>query len=154
MTYTDKIRKQSLNLLQIQNELKKMLDSRDWTSHFCHSSKDKMQSYSDSLQNMKRRVHLSEIGYISTVFSEDLALMLIKSCLEDNISHIAKFLISEETSIELMGMMMDMNVGYIVNRDQTIQEVSTVIISIRKNDKPCHNSSGFMVEYIYPVKLS
>ena len=57
-------------------------------------------------------------------------------------------------AMELVGMMSDMNVGYIVNRDRTVQEVSTVIISIRKNDKPCHNNSGFMVEYVYPVKIS
>ena len=152
MTYLDKIQKEKLNVFQIQKDLKQMLGSKDWTSHFCHSSKDKMQSYSDSLQNMKRRVHLSEIGYVSTVFSEDLALTLIKSCLEDNLKYVSNFLLSNDTSMELMGMM-DMNVGYIVNRDQTIQEVSTVIISIRKNDKPCRNSSGFYVEYAYPVRL-
>lgn len=154
MTYLDKIRKQNLNLLQIQNDLKKMLDSRDWTSYFCHCSKDHIQSYTDSLQNMKRRVSISEIGYMPSVFSEDLALCLIKSCLDDNIPHIASFLCSSDTSMELMGLMTDGSIGYIVNRDRKVEEVSSVIISIRKNDKPCQNSSGFMVEYIYPVKLS
>ena len=90
MTYVDKIIKDKLNLFQIQKDLKEMLESNIWTSHFCHSSNDKMQSYSDGLENMKRRVNLSEIGYMSSVFSEDLALCLIKSCLEDNIFHIAK----------------------------------------------------------------
>ncbi len=153
MTYADKIRKENLNLLQIQRDLREMLDSHTWTSHFCHCSNDKMQSYTDSLQNMKRRVNLSEIGYMSSVYSEDLALCLIKSCLDDNLYHIANFLLSEETSMELMGMMTDGPVGYIVNRDRSVQEVSTVIISIRKSDKPCRNTSGFFVGYIYPIKM-
>ena len=154
MTYVDKIIKDKLNLFQIQKDLKEMLESNIWTSHFCHSSNDKMQSYSDGLENMKRRVNLSEIGYMSSVFSEDLALCLIKSCLEDNIFHIAKFLLSDDTSMELMGMMTDGSVGYIVNRDRTVEESSMVIISVRKNDKPCRNTSGFYVQYIYPVKIS
>ena len=154
MTYLDKIKKENLNLFQIQKDLKQMLESKTWTSAFCHCEKDLMRNYTESLSRLKRRVNLSEIGYMSSVYSEDLALVLIKSCLEDNISHVAKFLLSEDTSMELMGMMLDGPVGYIVNKDKSVEEVSSIIISIRKNDKPCQNSSGFFIDYIYPINLS
>ena len=153
MTYVDRIKKEKINVFQTQKDLKHFLESNTWTSYFCHCSEDRMQSYTDSLKNMKRRVLLSEVGFMSSVFSEDLALCLIKSCLAHNIPHIAKFLLSEDTSIELMGMT-DSSVGYIVNKDKSVKESSNVIISVRKNNKPCRNSSGFFVEYIYPIKLS
>ena len=154
MTYLNRIKKEKLSVIQIQKDLKHMLESKEWTSSFCHCEKDQMRSYSESLSLLKRRVHLSEISYMSSIYSEDLALVLIKSCLEDNISHIARFLISDDSSLELMGMMLDGNVGYIVNKDKSVEEVSSIIISVRKNDIPCQNSSGFMVDYIYPIKLS
>ena len=153
MTYLDRIKKDKINIFQIQKDLKKMLESNVWTSHFCHCSQDHIQSYTDSLKTMKQRVAFSEAGYMSSIYSEDLALCLIKSCLDDNLSHIANFLLSDDTSMELMGLMTDGPVGYIVNRKRAVEEVSSVIISIRKNDKPCRNSSGFYVEYAYPVRL-
>ena len=154
MTYLDKIKKEKLNLFQVQNDLIQMLSDKSWTSMFCHDEKDTVCIYTDSLQNMKKRVHLSEIGYVSSVYAEDLALVLIKSCLEDNVSHIARFLLSEDSSMELMGMMLDGPVGYVVNKDKSVQDASSIIVSVRKNDKPCKNSSGFFVEYVYPIKIS
>ncbi|MEE1011809.1 MAG: hypothetical protein U0L11_07230 [Acutalibacteraceae bacterium] len=153
MTYVDRIRKEKLNIFHIQKELREMIESKDWTSKFCHNENDKMCTYTESLSALKRKVHLSEVGYVSSVFSEDLALGLINNCLAENIAHIANFLLIDDSSIELMGMT-DSEIGYIVKKYKTIEESSYVILSIRKNDKPCNNHSGFFVEYIYPVKLS
>ncbi len=150
MTYIDKCLKEKRSITQIQDDLKAMIESHVWTSHFCHNSKDFMCSYSDSLNSLKHMIRLSKCQFVSSVYSEDLALDLVKDALQENIPYIAQWILSNDSSMQLMGFCD--NVGYVVYQDKSVDEnASYVLVSLRKNEKPCRNSSGFYVEFIYPI---
>lgn len=127
-----------------------MIESPVWTSLFCHNSQDFICSYSVSLNYLKNLIRISTSKFVSTVYSEELALDLIKDAIRENIQLIAQWILSDESSMQLMGFCD--NVGYVVYKDKRIDDAANyVVISFRKNDAPCRNSSGFYVEFIYPV---
>ncbi len=127
-----------------------MIESPVWTSLFCHDSQDFMCSYTESLNSLKQLIRISECKFVSSVYSEELALDLIKDAIQENIPYIAQWIISDDSSMQLMGFCD--NVGYVVYKDKSIDDTANyVVISLRKNEKPCRNSSGFYVEFIYPI---
>lgn len=139
-------------LFVVVAELKQMLTDKRWTEHFLCSETGDIQSYTSSLKYMFETVHLSRCGYASSIFSEDLALQLIKDALNENIEHIAKWLILEEsTSMNIM-IIADNEIGTIVYKDQSIDEtVQYALMCLRKCDIPSRNTSGFYVEFIFPI---
>ena len=129
-----------------------MLADRRWSEHFLSNENDDIQSYTSSMKYMSETVHLSRCGYASSIFSEDLALQLIKDALTENIEHIAKWLIFEDsTSMNIM-IIADNEIGTIVYNDQSIDEtIQYALMCLRKCDIPSRNTSGFYVEFIFPI---
>lgn len=133
-------------------ELKRMLTDKYWSSYFLHNENDDAVSYTNSLAYMKNTVHLSRCGYASSIYSEDLALQLIKDALSENIANIAKWLLSDDTSMQIFIVADDSPIGTVVYKDHTIdEEVPYALMCLRKCDIPCKNASGFFVEYIFPI---
>ena len=139
-------------LFVVVAELKQILEDRRWSENFLSNENDDIQSYTSSMKYMFETVHLSRCGYASSIFSEDLALQLIKDALTENIEHIAKWLIFEEnTSMNIM-IIADNEIGTIVYKDLSTDEtIQYALMCLRKCDSPCRNSSGFYVEFIFPI---
>lgn len=133
-------------------ELKKLLAGRRWSEFFLCSESGDVQSYTSSLKYMRETVHLSHCGYASSIFSEDLALQLIRDALTENIEHIAKWLILDESTSMNILVVADNEIGTIVFNDMSIDEtIQYALMCLRKCDSPCRNSSGFYVEFIFPI---
>jgi hypothetical protein len=131
-------------------ELKRMLTDKYWGTYFIVSDQGEQLTYTYTLEYMQRTVHLSRCGYASSIYSEDLALQLIKDALSENIANIAKWLLSDDTSMQIF-IVAD-EIGTVVYKDHTIdEEVPYALMCLRKCDIPCKNASGFFVEYIFPI---
>ena len=136
-------------------ELKKLLADKRWSEYYLSSENDDVLSYTNSLKFMKEMAHLSRCGYASSIFSEDLALQLIKDALEENLEYIGRWLMGNDTSMQLF-IFADDPIGTIVySSDLSIDdEVQYAILCLRKCDIPCKNTSGFFVEYIFPALIN
>ena len=134
-------------------DLQGMLNDRCWTIFFTHNNFDNPISYTSSLCYMRKTVHLSNCGYASSIYSEDLALRLIKDALTENITNIAKWLLDRNESEMNIFIFADGPIGQAVfKKDYTINdEISHALMLLKKIDGVCNNASGFMVEYIFPV---
>ena len=136
----------------IINELKGMLSDKYWGTYYLCNENDDVMVYTNTLNYMRKTVHLSKCGYASSIYSEDLALELIRNALSENINNIAKWLRSDDTSMQIMILGTSTTIGTVVFKDQSIdEEVPYALMCLRKCDTPCKNASGFFVEYIFPV---
>ena len=136
----------------VVSELKRLLADKRWSEYYLCNENDDVMFYTNSLKFMKETVHLSRCGYASSIFSEDLALQLIKDALEENIEYIGRWILSDDSSMQLF-LFADDPIGTVVfSSDLSVdEEVQYAIICLRKCDVPCRNTSGFFVEYIFPV---
>ena len=143
--------KNKATLPDVIADLKKMLEDKCWNSFFTHDESDNGVIYTSSKKYMLETVRLSHCGYASSVFSESLALQLINDALNENVEHIARWLLfSSDSSMSVM-IFGDGPLGMVVFDDRSTTEVQYVLMCLRKCEAPCHNSSGFFVEFLIPV---
>ena len=135
----------------IINELKGMLSDKYWGTYYLCNENDDVMAYTNTLNYMRKTVHLSKCGYASSIYSEDLALQLIRDAISENINNIARWLKSEDSSIQIF-IFADNPIGTVVFKDRSVDEnVQYALMCLRKCDMPCKNASGFFVEFIFPV---
>ena len=133
-------------------DLKGMLNDKKWTSFFTHSEIDEPVTYTHSMNFMYKTVHLSKCGYASSIYSEDLALQLIRDALYENIKNIAKWLLSSDSTKQVFIFADDPIGTAVFKEDKSVdEEVPYAIMCLRKFDDMCSNASGFYVEYIFPI---
>ena len=136
----------------VVKDLKGMLNDKKWTSFFTHSEIDEPVTYTHSMNFMCKTVHLSKCGYASSIYSEDLALQLIKDALSENIKSIAKWLLNSDSTMQIFVFADDPIGSAVFKEDKSVDdEVPYAIMCLRKLDEMCCNTSGFMVEYIFPI---
>ncbi len=156
MTKLKKWQKDNTPIPKIIVELKNMVLDKYWDTYFLIGDNGEHQIYTSTLDYMYKTVHLSRCGYASTIYSEDLALQLIRDALSENIEHIARWIKSDESSMQMMifGSSGIGSILYYKDRDRCLDEnASYAVMCMRKNDIPCKNASGFFVEFLYPVDI-
>lgn len=157
MTKIQKWQKDNASVIQIIAELKNMVSDKYWDTYFTKGDRGEQVAYTSSLDYMYRTVHLSHCGYASTIYSEDLALQLIRDALYENVEHIARWIKSNDTSMQIMIFGSPEPIGsilYYKDRERRLDEsASYAVMCLRKNDIPCKNASGFFVEFLYPIDI-
>lgn len=135
----------------IERKLKTLLKNQRWTDLFCRDERDYYTGYCQTYAQMRKEIETYDIPYVSSVYNEELALKIIKDCIEENAKQIADWFGQPEKEHSLL-YVGDTPIGIVIlQKDEGFTATFTALVTLKKCGHSNRNRSGFYVESIVPI---
>lgn len=135
----------------IERKLKMLLKNQRWTDLFCRDEKDCYVGYCQSNSQMRKEIEMYDTPYVSSVYNEEIALQIIRECVEENANQIAVWF-AEPVKTQTFIYVGNTPIGIVrMQGSQDFTPTFTALLTIRKCGNSNRNRSGFFVESIVPI---
>lgn len=151
MTLLEKWLEEGCSVENIERKIKKLLKNQRWTDLFCRDERDCYLGYCQSNNQMRKQIETYDTPYVSSVYNEEIALKIIKECIEKNANQIAVWF-SEPKKTQTFIHVGNTPVGIVrMQGSQDFTPTFTTMITLKKSGYSNKNRSGFHVEEIIPI---
>lgn len=148
MTFLERWLAEGCSAENIGQKLKMLLKNQRWTELFCRDERDCYVGYCQSKLHMRKELEKYDIPYVSSVYNEELALQIIKKCVDENANQIAVWFAQPEKTKSFL-CVDDTPIGIVrMQGSQDYTASFTALITIQKCGNSNRNRSGFYIESI------
>ena len=135
----------------IERKLKALLKNQRWTDHFCRDERDCYVGYCQTYAQLRKEIETYDIPYVSSVYNEELALKIIKVCVEENANDMADWFGKPEKSMSFL-YVGDEPIGIVrLQKESEFTPSFTALVTLKKCGYSNRNRSVFFVSEIIPI---